>query len=99
MKQKGQNRSKLKIHISVLKNNVKSKGRLYDTMLIHYLVGTCVTAWIICPETYLKYKPVAIENLIGTKADQLSMKDVPLEDIKEYAAEDADITGINCTNT
>lgn len=88
----GQN---LKYDISVLKKyDVEVKGRLYDTMLIHYLVEPDLRHGMdYMSETYLKYKPVAIENLIGTKkADQLSMKDVPLEDIKEYAAEDADIT-------
>ncbi|MGL5890797.1 MAG: DNA polymerase I, partial [Bacteroidia bacterium] len=44
-------------------------------------------------ETYLNYSPVSIETLIGKKGkDQKSMRDVPLEQIKEYAAEDADIT-------
>ena len=44
-------------------------------------------------EAYLGYKPVSIETLIGKKGkNQLSMRDVDLEIIKEYAAEDADIT-------
>jgi DNA polymerase-1 len=44
-------------------------------------------------ETYLKYAPKSIETLIGKKGKgQQSMRDVALEDIKEYAAEDADIT-------
>jgi DNA polymerase-1 len=47
----------------------------------------------VLAETYLGYSPVSIETLIGKKGKgQLSMRDVPLEDIKEYAAEDADIT-------
>jgi DNA polymerase-1 len=44
-------------------------------------------------ETYLQYAPVKIEELIGKKGvNQGNMRDVPLEQIKEYAAEDADIT-------
>ncbi len=44
-------------------------------------------------ETYLNYKPVPIEQLIGPKGKkQGSMRNVPIEEIKEYAAEDADIT-------
>jgi DNA polymerase I len=44
-------------------------------------------------ETYLDYSPVKIEELIGKKGSgQGTMRDVPLEQIKEYAAEDADIT-------
>src|SRR6185437_1712107 len=42
---------------------------------------------------YLNYQPISIETLIGKKGKgQLNMRDVPLEDIKEYAAEDADVT-------
>ena len=44
-------------------------------------------------EVYLKYKTVHIEELIGPKGkNQLSMRQVPIEKISEYAAEDADIT-------
>src|SRR5690606_20753624 len=44
-------------------------------------------------EYYLNYSPVSIETLIGKKGvKQKNMKDVPLKDIAEYAAEDADIT-------
>ena len=44
-------------------------------------------------ETYLKYQTVHIEELIGPKGkNQLSMRNVPVEQIAEYAAEDADIT-------
>ena len=47
----------------------------------------------VLSETYLKYSPKSIEDLIGKKGkNQKSMRDVALEDIKEYAAEDADIT-------
>ena len=47
----------------------------------------------VLSETYLKYSPKSIVSLIGKKGkNQQSMRDVPLEDIKEYAAEDADIT-------
>jgi DNA polymerase-1 len=42
---------------------------------------------------YLNYQPVSIENLIGKKGkNQLSMRDVDVQKIKEYAAEDADVT-------
>jgi DNA polymerase-1 len=41
----------------------------------------------------LKYAPQSIEVLIGKKGkNQKSMRDVPLEEIKEYAVEDADVT-------
>lgn len=88
----GQN---LKYDISVLmKYGVQFQGKLIDTMLLHYLVEPDLRHGMdYMAEAYLKYKPVAIEELIGEKKNaQISMRDVPLEKIKEYAAEDADIT-------
>jgi DNA polymerase I len=44
-------------------------------------------------EVYLNYKPISIEELIGKKGiGQINMRDVEIPLIKEYAAEDADIT-------
>ena len=88
----GQN---LKYDVSVLiKYNVRLAGKLIDTMLLHYLVEPDLRHGMdYMSESYLKYKPVAIEALIGEKKNsQISMREVPLEQIKEYAAEDADIT-------
>jgi len=63
-------------------------------MIAHYLINPDMRHNMdILSETYLKYAPKSIETLIGKKGkNQLSMRDVPLEDIKEYATEDADIT-------
>lgn len=88
----GQN---LKFDISILKwYDIDVKGNLFDTMLAHYLIEPDMRHGMdILAETYLNYKPVPIEQLIGKKGkDQLSMRMVDLEEIKEYAAEDADIT-------
>ena len=88
----GQN---LKFDISILKwYDIDVKGNLFDTMLAHYLIEPDMRHGMdILAETYLNYKPVPIEKLIGKKGkDQLSMRMVDLEEIKEYAAEDADIT-------
>ncbi len=67
---------------------------IYDTMLAHYLVEPDLKHGMdYLSETYLGYTPVSIEELIGKKGkNQGSMRDVELEKIKEYAAEDADIT-------
>jgi DNA polymerase-1 len=67
---------------------------LYDTMLAHYLVEPDLKHGMdYLSETYLGYTPVSIEELIGKKGkNQGSMRDVPVEKIAEYAAEDADIT-------
>ncbi len=88
----GQN---LKYDIKVLaKYNVSVKGKLFDTMLAHYLINPDMRHNMdILAETYLNYTPVSITELIGKKGkNQLSMREVPLDKITEYAVEDADIT-------
>jgi len=88
----GQN---IKYDLKILSNyNIQVKGKLFDTMIAHYLINPDMRHNMdILSETYLKYAPKSIETLIGKKGkNQLSMRDVPLEDIKEYATEDADIT-------
>lgn len=73
---------------------VEIKGKLYDTMLAHYLIEPEKRHNMdILAETYLNYTPVSIEELIGKKGSkQGNMREVELEKIKEYASEDADIT-------
>ncbi len=70
------------------------KGTIYDTMLAHYVIDPDgKRSMDMLSEKYLGYSPVSIETLIGKKGKgQLSMRDVPLEQVKEYAAEDADVT-------
>ncbi|MGC6431979.1 MAG: DNA polymerase I [Jejuia sp.] len=88
----GQN---LKYDIKVLaKYNITVKGKLFDTMLAHYLINPDMRHNMdVLAETYLNYTPISIETLIGKKGkNQLSMRDVPLEKQTEYAVEDADIT-------
>lgn len=88
----GQN---IKFDWLVLKQyGITVNGPLFDTMIAHYLLESDVRHNMnILAENYLNYSPVSIESLIGKKGkNQGSMKDVPLERIKEYAAEDADIT-------
>ncbi|NNC86796.1 MAG: DNA polymerase I [Bacteroidia bacterium] len=74
--------------------DVEVKGEIFDTMLAHYLIEPDSRHNMnILAENYLNYSPVKIETLIGKKGkNQKSMRDVPLEDITEYAVEDADIT-------
>ena len=88
----GQN---LKYDLKILSNyNVSVKGKLFDTMIAHYLINPDMRHNMdILSETYLKYAPKSIEELIGKKGkNQKSMRDVDLEEIKEYAVEDADVT-------
>ncbi|HNG71663.1 MAG TPA: DNA polymerase I [Chitinophagales bacterium] len=74
--------------------DIEVKGVLFDTMLAHYLIDADTKHNMnVLAENYLGYTPVSIEELIGKKGPkQGTMRDVPLEKIKEYAAEDADIT-------
>ncbi|MGF6845457.1 DNA polymerase-1 [Chitinophaga sp. W3I9] len=67
---------------------------LFDTMLAHYLIEPeGRRSMDVLSAQYLQYEPVSIESLIGKKGKgQGSMRDVEIEKIKEYAAEDADIT-------
>ncbi len=88
----GQN---IKYDLLVLKKyGVELKGHLFDTMIAHFLIQPDMRHNMnVLAETYLNYSPVSIETLIGKKGkDQLSMRSVEIEQIKEYAAEDADIT-------
>ena len=85
----------IKYDMSVLANyDIEIKGDIYDTMLAHYLIE---------PEkrhnmdamamSYLNYEPMSIESLIGKKGvKQGNMRDADVMAVKEYAAEDADIT-------
>ncbi|MCC7029014.1 MAG: DNA polymerase I [Chitinophagaceae bacterium] len=84
-----------KYDLLVLKNyGIEVKGRLFDTMLAHYCFEPeGKRSMDLLSETYLQYRPVSIEELIGKKGKgQGNMRDVETEKIKEYAAEDADIT-------
>jgi DNA polymerase-1 len=88
----GQN---LKYDFLVLKwYGVELKGKTFDTMLAHYVIEPeGRRSMDLLSAQFLGYEPVSIESLIGKKGkNQGTMRDVPLEQITEYAAEDADIT-------
>lgn len=88
----GQN---IKYDMLVLKwYGVNVKGRLFDTMLAHYLIDPDTRHNMdVLAENYLNYSPISITTLIGAKGkSQGNMRDVPVEQVVDYAAEDADIT-------
>ena len=91
VKKVGQN---LKYDLIVLKwYNVEVAGIYFDTMLAHYLIEPDLRHNMnYMSATILKYEPVSIETLIGKGKNQLSMRDINVEKVKEYASEDADIT-------
>jgi DNA polymerase-1 len=88
----GQN---LKYDISVLKwQGLEVKGPFFDTMIAHYLLEPDQRHKLdYLSETLLNYKMIPIEELIGKRGKkQMSMRDIAVERVVDYAAEDADIT-------
>ena len=96
----------LKFDLAVLhEKGVSVAGPFFDTMLAHSLLEPDQRHGMdYMSEMYLAYTPVPISDLINTaKAAPMedlfgapsapsSMADVDLEKLKEYAAEDADVT-------
>ena len=88
----GQN---IKYDMEVLANyGVELAGEMFDTMLAHYLLQPEQRHNMDdMAETYLGYRTIHIDELIGPKGKgQKSMRDLPPEEVYEYAAEDADVT-------
>ena len=87
----GQN---LKYDISMLAQyGICVNGKMFDTMLAHYLLEPEQRHNMdYLAEVYLNYLTIPIEDLIGKGRQQKTMREVPVELVKEYAAEDADIT-------
>ena len=88
----GQN---IKYDLLVLKwYGFQLKGKVFDTMLAHYVIESEGRRNMdLLSAQYLGYLPVSIKELIGKKGQsQGNMRDVDVEKVKEYAAEDADIT-------
>ena len=87
----GQN---IKFDLMVLRRlGIEIRGRKYDTMILHYLLDPESRHNMnALSERYLNYKPIDIESLIGKGSKQLTMDLVNIERVKEYAAEDADVT-------
>ncbi|HKJ80186.1 MAG TPA: DNA polymerase I, partial [Prolixibacteraceae bacterium] len=85
----------IKYDMLMLSNyGIEVKGKLYDTMLAHYLIQPEQKHNLdqLC-EVYLNYTKVPTENLIGKKGkNQLNMRSVPKEKLRDYACEDADLT-------
>ena len=88
----GQN---IKYDMTILKwYGIELKGRLFDTMIAHYLCEPDLRHKLdFLTESYLDYKMVPIEDLIGRSGkNQLSMREIDVEKVSQYAAEDADLT-------
>ena len=88
----GQN---LKYDIGVLLNyGIEVRGPLFDTMIAHYLLQPDMRHKMdILAETYLNYTTISYESVVGKKGKmQKTLREVPVEAVVDYAAEDADIT-------
>ncbi|KAF5041504.1 DNA polymerase I [anaerobic digester metagenome] len=87
----GQN---LKYDIAVLRSHgINVKGKLADTMLAHYLLQPELRHNLdFLSETYLNYKTITFEELLGSGKQKISIFEVSPEKLKEYACEDADVT-------
>ena len=88
----GQN---IKFDINVIKKyGIHTAGPIFDTLVAHYLLNPEFRHNLdYLAETYLNYRTVHIEELIGPKGkNQLNMRQVALDTLVDYACEDADIT-------
>ena len=72
---------------------IELKGKIFDTMIAHYLINPEVRHNMdYAASTLLNYETIPIDRLIGTGKNQKNMADLKPEEILNYAAEDADIT-------
>ena len=90
IKKIGQN---LKYDMLVLSNyGVWTRGVAFDSMVAAYVINADGQHNLdVLAKEYLKYKPVAIEELIGTGKNQKNMREVSPEIVAEYSGEDADV--------
>lgn len=80
-------------YIMLYRYGLEIAGDLRDTMVMHYLLYPEQRHNLdYLSESYLKYQPVSIETLIGKGKNQLTMRDVPVQKVSDYACEDADLT-------
>jgi DNA polymerase I len=85
----------VKYDLSVLKwHGFEWGGAIYDTMLAGHLTQPETRMRMdSLAESLLEYKAKPISDLIGERGkEQKSMRDVPVDEVAEYAVEDADVT-------
>ena len=85
----------IKFDIKVLfKYDVVVSEPIFDTMVAHYLINPDMRHNLdTLSESYLNYSPISIESLIGKKGkNQKSMRDIPIDEVTNYASEDADLS-------
>lgn len=87
----------LKFDLAVLLwQGIRVQGPVFDTMLAAYVTAPEMRRGMDALSlALLGYEPIKIESLIGEKEkgkEQKTLREVPLDKVAEYAAEDADIT-------
>ena len=87
----------LKFDLAVLLwQDIRVQGPFFDTMLAAYVTAPEMRRGMDSLSlALLGYEPIKIESLIGEKKKgekQKTLREVPLDKVAEYAAEDADIT-------
>lgn len=72
---------------------LKIGGRPFDTMVAAYLLDANQRLKMDdLALSYLDYRPIPIESLIGKGKEQKTMDRIPWEEVVDYACEDADVT-------
>lgn len=87
----GQN---LKYDLLVLAQyNIEVKGKLFDTMIAHYLIQPELRHGMdYLSDIYLNYQTIKYDDIVGKGKNQKHIREVDMQLLKDYAAEDADIT-------
>ncbi|MFO7525561.1 MAG: DNA polymerase I [Ignavibacteriaceae bacterium] len=83
-----------KFDISVMRSiGIEVDNFYFDTMLASYCIDPDQKHGMdSLSEKYLNYKPIPLSDLIGIKKDPSKIFDVPVNQLSDYACEDADIT-------
>ena len=84
----------LKFDSQVLQHyQIVVKGECFDTLLAHYIIEPEMRHNLdLLAKNYLNYDTITYESLTGEKSKNISLSSLPIEKVKEYACEDADIT-------
>ena len=84
----------LKFDIQVLaRYQIEIKGDNFDTMLAHYVIEPEMRHNLdLLAKSYLNYDTITYESLIGKGNKNITLNQLPIEQVKDYACEDADIT-------
>ena len=83
-----------KYDIGVLRSiGINTNNFYFDTMVASYILDPDQKHGMdALAEKYLNYKTISISEIIGNKKDAAKIFDVELEELKNYASEDADVT-------